>query len=444
MNWLASSTNFLKYLKPGLIALIPVFFGCDTAEDVGTQFNLETNVGVEFVEFDLPSTNLYIDSLRTDGEDRILVGSYNDAVSGRITSEGYFQFKFLRGFQPGDTLTYDSIILTLAASQVLPKVDTREFSVDVFELTDTLINNVIYLGSNEETKTRQVGSFSKPVTASEDSVISFRLNDDYGLEIFNFMSEFPDSTRNRFFNGLALSSGASAESLATFNMQADTSRIRVYMTGDTTYFAEFDFLSVGYSSVDRDRSTSEFNGITEGTNFDISDGRTVLDPIAGLTTAFSIEPISDFFENNPNVVINTALLDLSHEGFEERDTLTGFRMYFRKDDGGIFGPAISTPQTTFSNIVLTDGSYLNVNNFSAASIVYNRETDQFISNPTLFIQSLYNNYQNSGEIFYREPFNADTVRISDLVLVHPTELTLSRAIFANDGIKLRIFYTNAN
>jgi hypothetical protein len=443
MNWLASIAKVKSFIKPGLIILIPVFLGCDEAEDTGTQFDLETNIDVNLAEFDFPSTNIYLDSLRTDGEERIMAGSYNDPLTGNITAEGYFQFNFSRGFKPGDTLTYDSVVLTLETASMLPFIGLSNYEIEVNELEDTLISNIIYLATKEEQKSRTVGRLNKMVRASVDSTISFRLFDLYGIELFEFLNDYPDST-SHFFKGLALTSQASTESMLMFNMTADTSNLRVYMSGDTaSYFAEFDFLNSAHTYVTRDRSASEFTGIVEKQDFSLADGRTVLDPIAGLTTSFNIQALETFFDDNPSILINSALIDFSNQGFLTRDTLQGFYMYFRKEDGGIFSPAIVSELYAFSNIVMNDQGYLG-NQTNPASIVYNLDTEQYISNPTLFFQSLYNNYQNTGQLTILDPFLGDTIPVTDLVLVNPFEMTLNQAVFNDSGIKLRLFYTEVN
>ena len=91
MSLLAKDISFKKILKPGLIILISVFFSCDTQEDPGIQYELESNADVKLVEFVLPTSNVYIDSLRTDEENQILVGVKDDPITGSVRAESYFQ-----------------------------------------------------------------------------------------------------------------------------------------------------------------------------------------------------------------------------------------------------------------------------------------------------------------------------------------------------------------
>ncbi len=453
MNLLDSIKKFLRFFKPGSILLIPVFLGCDAASDLGTQFDLDTNIDVNLMELNFPSTNVYLDSLRTDGEDRLVAGTFNDPLTGRITTETYFQFGFLSGsVLPADTLEFDSAQITLSTVGVLPLTDPFTYDIDIYELEDTLINSVVYLSTKRERVSRRVGNLTT-TASSEDEVITFKLEDSYGREIFNILNNKPDSigTASLFFKGLALASGTTNQGLVSFDARADTSKLRLYMSGNATEIAEFSIRTSLHTYVERDRSASPYNGIIEKENFDIpGDGRTALDPLAGITTAFNIEGLKSFFEDNPNILINTTILDLVAEDIAAKDTLQGFHLFFRKPDGGIFGPGLVF--NPFSNVVMTDQGYLNGAN-TPAPIAFNPDTDQYIVTPTIFFQALYNNYQNwkdendgvpPDELFYTDPILSDTIQISDMVLINPQQMTLEQAVFQNSGIKLRIFYTDAN
>ena len=185
MSLLAKKFSFSKILKPGLIMLIPVFFGCDSNDDLGIQYDLGSNANVRFQEFTLPASNIYVDSLRTDGENRVLVGSYNDQLTGNLYTEGYLQFSYLNGPLPsneieGDTLEVDSIIVTLRANTTLPQesgIFFQEFSL--FDLEDSLQAEAIYLASNRQTTDTIIGTFSSNVNTLIDSVYQIKMNEGY-------------------------------------------------------------------------------------------------------------------------------------------------------------------------------------------------------------------------------------------------------------------------
>ena len=77
--------NLLDRIKSGLIVLlILIFFACET-DDTGLSVNIDNITDVSYAEFELKTTNLFVDSLRTDNDSSILVGSYNDVLFGEIT-----------------------------------------------------------------------------------------------------------------------------------------------------------------------------------------------------------------------------------------------------------------------------------------------------------------------------------------------------------------------
>ena len=141
MNLLAKKLRLKNILKPGLMLFIPVFFGCDTQEDLGMQYDLGSDANVKFIEFTLPASNIYIDSLRTDGENRVLVGSYSDPLTGSITAEGYFQYFYEKGPLPkgnntSDTLKMDSVIFTIEANSIAPQTGASFKEFSLYELQD--------------------------------------------------------------------------------------------------------------------------------------------------------------------------------------------------------------------------------------------------------------------------------------------------------------------
>ena len=457
MSSLGKFKALINFLKPGLIALIPVFLGCDTAEDFGTEFNLQTNVDVKVIDFTLPATNTYIDSLRTDSEDELLVGRYDDPLTGSIEAEGYFRFSFSSGtfpvgtqtrsdLNPPDTLQYDSMALELRLGDVLPDDITVFQSFNIVELEDSLQSNIVYLATTKQDPVRTIGSFSSSITPVVDSILTIKLDDSYGTEIFNQISDAArDSSRSAGslrYKDLGIIPLVDSESLLTIDLSTD-SRMRLFMSGnaDSVYTVEFFINITEYSYVERDRSASSFSGIIENNNFDLSDGKTVLDPLAGITTAFSLEGIQSFLEDNDRILINSAEIDFEIDDNIPRDTVDFFRLYFRKANGGIFGPAVTSEQTAFPNIVMSDQGYLTLRTEPALASI---DETTYEINPTLFFQTLYNNYQDSSKLIYIDPFQGDATEVNELVMVGTKEVTLQQTIFKNSGINLRVFYTETD
>lgn len=438
--------------------LIPVFFGCDSSDDIGVKYDLGTDAAVKFQEFTLPATNTYIDSLRTDGETRILVGNYTDPLTGDVSAEGYFQYFYERGPMPRqrdtddqtftDTLKLDSLVVILETSAITPNQGNSFQEFSLFELQDSLVSTAIYLASLQQTPTTLTGTYSGPVNTETDTLYRLKLNDAYAQSFFDNISSIagdPDqSIASTVFKSLGLVPGGASGSIASIDLASDTTRLVMYMSPvdpeakDTTYLTYFRFNGKHYSYLDRDRSASPIASIAEYQNFDFPSGETIIDPVAGVTTAVSIAEITDFFDQNRNILINNATLSFEFKNETERETLTRFINFFRRDDGRIFGPA--TANNPYGNIVMSDNGYLTLQSEPATSGL-NENEDRILLTSTLFYQQLYQQFLLRDSLVYQNPIGGSLVSVDELVCISTADVNLQRSIFKNDGIKLRLYYT---
>ncbi|WP_420317765.1 DUF4270 family protein [Ekhidna sp.] len=439
--------------------LIPVFFGCDSQEDIGVRYELDSDAVVKFVEFDLPATNVYLDSLRTDGENRILVGAQSDPITGSLLAEGYFQFLYEKGPlprekatddnpNPTDTLVVDSVVIVLESNGVIPQRGTsfQEFTIN--ELPDTLEISAIYLSNLKQNIGNSIGSFSSNINVVLDTIFRVKLSDTFSQTLYSRLSEIAGDSEQSIaissFKNLALVPGASSQSINLFSLSSDTSKLIVYSSPsntdskDTTYLTYFKLSGKHYTHLDRDRSGSSYDGIQEKENFDIASNKTIIEPLTGLSTAFSVEELSEFFAANERVIINKATIALEFESENNRDTLVNFMSYLRKGDNRIYGPAIV--ENAFDNIVMSDNGYLSFE-VDPANGTLSEEKEEILINSTLFFQSLYGLYLEADSLVWRGPLGGSNKTVNDLVLISPIDLTLQRTIFKENGIKLRLFYT---
>lgn len=456
MNLLANKLSFKNLLKPGLILLIPVFFGCETQNDLGIKYDLGSDANIKFIEFTLPASNIYIDSLRTDGENRVLVGNYSDPLTGRASAEGYFQFFYEQGPLPRgvdestDTLKVDSVIFTIETNGIIPQNGSSFQEFTLHELQDSLENNAIYLSSLKQTPLVEIGSYSSSINSLLDTIYRIKLDDAFSQSFFDQISEIAKDPSKFIatttFKSLGLIPGAASESIASFDLTSDTSRVIIYSSpvdpdSDTTYLTYFRFSGKNYTYIDRDRAGSEFNGIEEFVNFDLSSGKTILDPLSGLSTVYAVSDLEDFFEENRNIIINNATISFEFEAEDDRDTLINYISFFRKSDESIFGPAVVS--NSFGNIVMSDNAYLSLNS-DPANGALNEDKDKILKTSTLYYQQLYRQYLEGDSLAYQSPASGTIKSIDDMVLISPIDVTLQRTIFRENGIKLRLYYTDVD
>ncbi|MEM9339732.1 MAG: DUF4270 family protein, partial [Bacteroidota bacterium] len=418
--------------------LISVFFGCDSAEDLGTEFNLDTNVNVNVIDFSLSATNILVDSLRTDGENEILAGRFTDPLTGTVEAEGYIQYTFSGGPEetlPDDTLTFDSLVLEMEVLELVGDLGSP-IDLEVYELSDTL-EPVIYLATSSEVLgSSPVATFSglaqnmfdldgNPLINGDGNTrrsISIGFPNPYAQELYDQMKEVIDANNppltTALFKDLAIVPSLSASNLSNLSTNGEFSKLTFFMDDpddDSVYTADFPLSGTEYSNVSRDRSTSAFSGVVEKQDFDLADGRTVLDPLAGVTTVFSLESVTDFFGEAGQILINSAAFEFGFQDNLPRDTVDVFNLYFRTSSGGFFAPASQISTFALGNIVLTDEGYIAPNPF--AFIEARPSGSSYSINPTQFIQLLYNNYQELGRVAFINQLAGDTVDIEELVVV---------------------------
>ncbi|MEQ8906373.1 hypothetical protein [Ekhidna sp.] len=457
---MARTLSFKNILKPGLIMLIPVFFGCETQGDFGIKYPLEIDANVKYVEFTLPATNIYLDSLRTDGENRILVGNYSDLLTGSVSAEGYFNFTYEKGPLPSakssdsspnppDTLQIDSVVLILETGAIIPQRGNSFQEFAVHELQDSLQNEAVYLSNLKQTVGVQIGAYSKSINVAHDTLYRLKLSDAFKLNLFQKISEVSKDTdqsiTSAVFKSIGLVPGTSSESIASFNLASDTSRLIVYTSPsnpsskDTTYLTYFRISGKNYTYLDRNRSGSSFAGIEENEDFDLPNNQTLIDPLSGISTAFSLHQLEDFFRDNRRILINNTFVSFEFEAENNRDTLVSFMNFFRKKDKSIFGAA--TVRNSFDNLVMSDNAYFTFQSDPARGVL-NYSKEEISISSTLFYQQLHRQSQDS--LSYLVPTTGVVKPINELVLISIGDVTLQRTIFKENGIKLGIYYTEVD
>ena len=88
------------------------------------------------MELVLPSRSIFIDSLRTDNESRLIAGNYRDERFGSIKAEAYSEVTFDEGQIIYDTLQYDSLIVNLTIDNFLTNDPGFQASFSLHKLSE--------------------------------------------------------------------------------------------------------------------------------------------------------------------------------------------------------------------------------------------------------------------------------------------------------------------
>lgn len=469
-----------KVLRPGFIAMIPVFLGCETANDIGLQYELQADANVDFIDFTIPATNIKIDSLRTDedvSEDRILVGTYTDALTGSVTAEGYFSVLYRGTNNPSgvidSTLIYDSIRFVLSASSFVSEVSSLTQAFSLYQLPDTLLN-LVYLSEKSEPLGDLIGEFAEPYFADTSFVVNVELPRSFGESFFDAAQADSASLGIVRWPSFAMTPNAMTSAISEIDLADDTTGFYLYFTDpeylevidgdstfiDTTFVAEFAMVSSfgdlpHYTNLKKDNSTGLLNMTEDRQKQDLGSGQTIIDPLAGISTSITIpEGLEEFFAaNDPAVnpiIINDVTITFEFEENSARDTLEEFYL-FLETNGDFFGSGLVVNQ--FRNLIMSDEAFQATGREPAESS-FGREDGQIVFSPTIFFQNLYNNYHDA-ELIEEVGLEASTLFVEDFlnegfrefdgfVLISGDDVTLDRSIFKEDGISMRIYFTNVD
>ncbi len=146
--------NLTYFLKPGLaVLLIPFFFACNDPAELGLELERDDEkVSLKDTTLVLPSSTIYIDSLRTDQYTNTLFGKYADNTFGEVTAVSNNQYNAGGATLPEDSLAFKSAVLRLKVNAVRTRSVAGGETVTIYESSDTIFNSGIYLADRTLTK----------------------------------------------------------------------------------------------------------------------------------------------------------------------------------------------------------------------------------------------------------------------------------------------------
>ncbi|MEQ6121172.1 DUF4270 family protein [Reichenbachiella sp. MALMAid0571] len=440
-----------------LFAIVAGLLSCEDPSEVGLSLNSEgTQIDVLYEEISLPSTNVFIDSLRTDADRRLLVGQYNDPVFGNTSSSAFSQlalssFTFQR---KDDSLTtdgkqvfdyeIDSVILQLRYNYFHSNNFSQTQSIKVKQINDTLFNGVFYLSKfpaivDEDSKLYGEKSFQ--VDPEVDTLLKINL-DVFGEETLKFFRESSvgsisgDSIINQL-RGIALIPESGNSAILGFDPAHADTKLSVYyqikqienVQQDSTILdslsVNFNFVNaVRFNAISTDRSSSDLSIADENfESFDLDNGKVYLQSATGIYPKIDISPLKQFLADQGNIIINRcdieipAFFDIVHNEYISQ--VDNSRFFFIKDGGNV--------SNSTSRVILSNNGYLS-NSSVPASAVPNEDESAYETEITLFTQLI----------------NADAIDVEKLLMV-PSDITsMNQSVFEKSGIKLKVYYTIPN
>ncbi|MCV9387901.1 DUF4270 domain-containing protein [Reichenbachiella ulvae] len=462
--------NLLDKNWSGLLIFTALaIFSCEDPSEVGLGLDPDgVNSGVYYEEIPLSAQNVFIDSLRTSGSSRFLVGSTVDPVFGTTSSMGLTRLSISSGVQSLpyrlDTVSTDPLVVdTIRASYVVDSavlrlaydyVNTNEKpvldqTIRVQEVDDQLFSGVYYL-HNFETPVLPVEEGNEfPFIPRLDSLhwvpssfdtVKFYLNDSWKDRLFDIARQPNRSAILRDeFKGLALSGGVDNKAIVGFLASQSELKIHYHIMADTTYA---DSLSVSYSlsaasakynKISTDRTGSVIgNVIGENLqNFDTGDGYVYLQAASGIYPKIDMQPFLDFLDRPGNELIQINNLEFEISAVYQdtilNQSISSARMMFIGEQGQINIAGLQS-QGVYNTGVLSDVGYLSAaQQFMEMSI--DTTATKMTGVATLFGQSVENEYIKDLEYLVLMPSNLSNA---------------NRTVIPADSIKMKIFFSNPN
>jgi len=455
-----------KKLLGAILVLALAFFSCEEENGLGSNINpAENKLKVEFQEFTLPAMNVFFDSVRTDLDPYILTGTIRDDVYGKIEVEGYQSINILSSNVPPTDAQVDSAVINLRFSTYFTDPSAKSHEILVSQLRDTLYDGVVYNANRSGTPVRNldgeiavVGRHQFEIDPQRDSVLSFRLNDDFATFLVNKITPFADGGFRSFapgeINPIALTSVDGNDALIGFDPNTVSSNITIHYQTDTEDSLQYQFTLSGISNTDFasynhvkiDRSGSVFAGLTDDKLqvVDVDNDLVYMHPLTGIMPKVDLTEVYQFFNEKLNTETNISLNILSSQivmPVDPSDTTlneqfsNNLRYYFSNSDGQLDGGEIVL--NPGGSVVLTDDSYLGQTNGPIVSVGrLDDNTFAITRDISIFTQLMIENRLNPDVENGAFPTN--------LVMLPSLSSAFEQTSFFKDGIKMRVYYTVLN
>lgn len=445
-----------------------VFISCEDPEALFGFKDENPRFKVRYVEIPLESSQLVVDSVRTQNtsntDHRLLVGEYSDPIAGKVTVKGIAQYSppVLSVTVPS-TAVLDSAFLTLKTDYYhYGSTGSTEEKFELHELTDVLYSELNEYFSNSTIGYDPVviGTASLFADAEvykkefydtdADPVVTlkFNLNSAYADRLLHSI-DAADTLFTKFrnfrkiFKGLAIVPASNSKVLGFSLNVGETALTLYYHNGDSKL--SYSFLlngGVSYSKIDADRSGTDLPTVPAlYQEFYPPNGSRFVQSGSGLITKLNIQKFYSFADTVDKVIFNSAELVI-----DNLNTASGYappRLVSRllHDNNRFFSLKNHEDSLTYfsyfgGNIVplTTPGFYMGDDDpASAGPAIFDYSSDKNSYNGycTSFFQRLFD-LKKEGKEFNRLslfPYNPSFTK------------SVNRAGFNSDKIKLRIYYT---
>ena len=447
----------MKFLVRLIILLSFFYISCDETSEIGIDELLsdqKNKIKVHYVEIPLNTSNIYLDSVRTDEGD-VYFGKYSNSIFGDVNAIAYTQFSFQKGdevqpipgeiaenyYLPNESSKLDSAVLYLKFSKVYGTPTFNEQEITIAQIQDTLFSSALYTSSRYVEINSAIGQigFTRFKTNNTDTFLTVPISEFYGKFLLNRIIddvqtvELIDQTR-----GIAFVPGENNSQLVSFDLDHEDSKLVVffnnpeegnaYSPADDSLQYIFRFnspLTKKYSYYDIDRSSSDLSsidGINTNEKFNIQN-KIYWQSATGIYPVINLDNFHSFLDTASNIVLNkveiiTGPIDNVNSFIPPSKSLYYILKNNRLNPVGI----ISNPE---ENVVMKDNAY------------YSDESDPA---EHIFDSIVSFSYRGESTVFFQE-LALNNISADELISFPELPNSFDNLVIDKDKIYLKVYYT---
>ncbi len=427
-----------------IVGLILVLISSCDQDEKTINVNLKGVTNTSYAEFTIPTSEIFIDSLRTDDSDYILVGDYEDPLLGLLSAEAYFEIQYDSGAIIADTLSLDSVVFNLKIQDQLMENNSAFFNMDLLLLRDSLFSEAVYLAAKKLMVDKAIQNVAKTVLKS-DSVLTFS-GMDLGYYLYGKLKGLEQSDQYGFRSEFAFLPAAENEALLSFNLASEDTKILIYSKdpNDSLFVTQLRFNGIHFTQLGRDKSNTDLAGVSNLDSLQLADEYSIINPLQGLFTMLDFSEVMLFLNQLDNFILNSVELEVGLTA-ASIDPILDVNFYTFNAHGGIDGNVFAS-----LNLV-TQGNLDYVSTFNQAANDFILSEESFIAgagalsplvskiselnyNPiiTLALEDQYIRKTFYGE----DPFEK-------LVMISDDRLTLNQSLVKKGSVTVKIYYTQS-
>ncbi len=329
-----------------LMLFSALFFSCEDPKNIGLPLGGGEYVTTFTDTLTVNTSTVLLDSTATDGNEDILIGRVDDLVFGKNTAKANFQVTLPAApnqntgvasyldYTLVDGTEYDSVYVYFLWNGIIQGDTTKPITLSIHRLTAELSKTKRLQSTDSApidpkplaTKTFTYNDFKRTVKtgATLDSLIRFKLPNEFGRELFALGGKYKSTDNDKFmtdFKGLALVANQ-ASAIYGFRLDEATLtvpgivRLWVHKTGETTAqsisFRAREKKYTEYTSDRKGTDTERFKDKGVAISSKETNGKTYFQSGVGISTKLEI-PYLKNLASKGRIAINKAELVLSPE-----------------------------------------------------------------------------------------------------------------------------------